>query len=169
METVKIEVPFIYVHYMNKVDQDGNNYRFFGDGRVWSNIDYFCTEEAGNLLFYNGDIRYEIVPKEIRKIPESSYRKLCGEYNKLTCGKKPLYMWRNHIIFAPDTAIIKKAGHDINGNALKKIALFKESKNVTSFFKIWRTVNNIMTTNDYEVENTLKNWFKDIRILNMDK
>lgn len=165
METVKIEVPFIYVHYMNKVDQDGNNYRFFGDGKVWSNIDYFCTEEAGNLLFYNGDIRYEIVPKEIRKIPESSYRKLCGEYNKLTCGKKPLYMWKNHILHSPDKAIIKKAGHDINGNSLKKIMLFKGTRNVTSYFKIWRTVNGTMTTNDYEVERMLKNWFGNIEII----
>lgn len=44
MEIVKIEVPFIYVHYMNKVDKDGNNYRFFGDGKVWSKREYRCLK-----------------------------------------------------------------------------------------------------------------------------
>lgn len=53
METVKIEVPFIYVHYMDKVDKDGNNYRFFGNGKVWSGIDYFCSDEAGNFHWFS--------------------------------------------------------------------------------------------------------------------
>ena len=74
-------------------------------------------------------------------------------------------MWRNHILHSPDKAIIKKAGHDINGNSLKKIMLFKGTRNVTSYFKIWRTVNGTMTTNDYEVERTLKDWFGNIEII----
>lgn len=43
--------------------------------------------------------------------------------------------------------------------------LFKGTRNVTSYFKIWRTVNGTMTTNDYEVERTLKDWFGNIEII----
>ena len=64
---------------MNKVDQDGNLYRFYVYKGMASEIEYFCTEEAGNMIISIGEGKYiEIIPGEIEKIPVRGYRRLVG-------------------------------------------------------------------------------------------
>ena len=64
---------------MDRVDPDGNLYRFYVYKDMASEIEYFCTEEAGNMTIPIGEGKYiEIVPKEIEKIPVRGYRKLAG-------------------------------------------------------------------------------------------
>ena len=48
-----------------------------------SEIEYFCTKEAGNMTIPIGEGKYvKIVPKEIERIPVRGYRKLAGIWNR---------------------------------------------------------------------------------------
>mgnify|MGYP002906347367 CR=1 FL=1 len=79
MEKIRIEVDKVILYYMDRVDPDGNLYRFYVYKDMASEIEYFCTEEAGNMTIPIGEGKYiEIVPKEIEKIPVRGYRKLAG-------------------------------------------------------------------------------------------
>lgn len=53
---------------MDRVDPDGNPYRFYVYKDMASEIEYFCTEEtAGNMTIPIGEGEYvKIVPKKIR-------------------------------------------------------------------------------------------------------
>lgn len=67
---------------MDRVDPDGNLYRFYVYKDMASEIEYFCTEEAGNMTIPIGEGKYiEIVPREIVKIPVRGYRRLAGKWN----------------------------------------------------------------------------------------
>lgn len=73
----KIKVDKVILYYMDRVDPDGNPYRFYVYKGMASEIEYFCTEEAGNMTIPIGEGEYvKIVPKEIEKIPVRGYRKL---------------------------------------------------------------------------------------------
>lgn len=77
MEKIRIEVDKVILYYMDRVDPDGNLYRFYVYKDMASEIEYFCTEEAGNMTIPIGEGKYiEIVPKEIEKIPVRGYRSL---------------------------------------------------------------------------------------------
>lgn len=77
MKTIKVDKVILY--YMDRVDPDGNLYRFYVYKGMASEIEYFCTEEAGNMTIPIGEGKYvKIVPKEIKKIPVRGYRKLAG-------------------------------------------------------------------------------------------
>lgn len=66
----KIKVDKVILYYMDRVDPDGNPYRFYVYKGMASEIEYFCTEEAGNMTIPIGEGEYvKIVPKEIEKIP----------------------------------------------------------------------------------------------------
>lgn len=45
----KIKVDKVILYYMDRVDPDGNLYRFYVYKGMASEIEYFCTEEAGNM------------------------------------------------------------------------------------------------------------------------
>lgn len=79
----KIKVDKVILYYMDRVDPDGNPYRFYVYKGMASEIEYFCTEEAGNMTIPIGEGEYvKIVPKEIEKIPVRGYRKLTGIWNE---------------------------------------------------------------------------------------
>ena len=64
----KIKVDKVILYYMDRVDPDGNLYRFYVYKGMASEIEYFCTEEAGNMTIPIGEGEYvKIVPKEIEK------------------------------------------------------------------------------------------------------
>lgn len=166
--TIERVVNKVTVFYMNRVDQDGNNYRFYMIGNLVSEIEYFCTEEAGNLTIQTGEnLQIEITPKEIERIPVKSYRELVGLWNRKTDNKKGWYIY-NNIKHEPDICIIQKNGVDINGNRRFKLYLIRGNENVTRFFKYWRLVNNeYMTTVGYEsqIKEIIKERFNGINII----
>lgn len=51
MKTIKVDKVVLY--YMDRVDPDGNLYRFYMYKGMASEIEYFCTEEAGNMTIPN--------------------------------------------------------------------------------------------------------------------
>lgn len=68
MEKIRIEVDKVILYYMDRVDPDGNLYRFYVYKDMASEIECFCTEEAGNMTIPIGEGKYiEIVPKKIEK------------------------------------------------------------------------------------------------------
>lgn len=78
----KIKVDKVILYYMDRVDPDGNLYRFYVYKDMASEIGYFCTEETGNMTIPIGEGKYiEIVPRGIVKIPVRGYRKLTGIWN----------------------------------------------------------------------------------------
>lgn len=88
----KIKVDKVILYYMDRVDPDGNLYRFYVYKDMASEIEYFCTEETGNMTIPIGEGKYiEIVPREIVKIPVRGYRKLTGIWNRETCNGKGWY------------------------------------------------------------------------------
>lgn len=48
MKTIKVDKVILY--YMDRVDPDGNLYRFYMYKGMASEIEYFCTKEAGWLV-----------------------------------------------------------------------------------------------------------------------
>ena len=44
MEKIRIEVDKVILYYMDRVDPDGNLYRFYVYKDMASEIEYFCTE-----------------------------------------------------------------------------------------------------------------------------
>lgn len=90
MKNIKVDKVILY--YMDRVDPDGNLYWFYVYKGMASEIEYFCTEEAGNMTIPIGEGEYvKIVPKEIEKIPVRGYRKLAGIWNRETCNGKGWY------------------------------------------------------------------------------
>lgn len=90
MEKIRIEVDKVILYYMDRVDPDGNLYRFYVYKGMASEIEYFCTEEAGNMTIPIGEGKYiEIMPKEIEKIPVRGYRRRlpCHEIVLAVCGQ----------------------------------------------------------------------------------
>lgn len=168
METKKLKVKRVELYYMSKVDNDGNNYRFYvADGLV-SNIEYFCTDKTGNMEVIVEGVAIQIVPSKINYIPVKTYRELQSEWNRLLFHGG----WDRLEVFLklkPDTCIIKNAGLDVNGNVKSSLYLFKGTKNVTRFFNRWRLSKdrNRMTTNEYksEIIRCLKDKFGEIKIL----
>lgn len=95
MKTIKVDKVILY--YMDRVDPDGNLYRFYVYKGMASEIEYFCTEEAGNMTIPIGEGKYiEIVPREIVKIPVRGYRRLVGRWNCETCQGKGWYRLFNY-------------------------------------------------------------------------
>lgn len=130
MKTIKVDKVILY--YMDRVDLDGNLYRFYVYKDMASEIEYFCTEEAGNMTIPIGEGKcIEIVPKEIEKIPVRGYRKLAGIWNRETCNGKGWYRLFNYFKYKPTLCYFKKAGHDENGNTRYEISLFNNIINVT--------------------------------------
>ena len=111
----KIKVDKVILYYMDRVDPDGNLYRFYVYKDMASEIEYFCTEETGNMTIPIGEGKYiEIVPREIVKIPVRGYRKLTGIWNRETCNGKGWYRLFNYFKYKPTLCYFKKAGHDEN-------------------------------------------------------
>lgn len=109
----KIKVDKVILYYMDRVDPDGNLYRFYMYKGMASEIEYFCTEEAGNMTIPIGEGKYvKIVPKEIERIPVRGYRKLAGIWNCETCNGKGWYRLFNYFKYKPTLCYFKKAGHD---------------------------------------------------------
>lgn len=124
---------------MDRVDPDGNLYRFYVYKDMASEIEYFCTEEAGNMTIPIGEGKYiEIVPREIVKIPVRGYRRLAGKWNCETCYGKGWYRLFNYFKYKPDICYIKNIGRDKNGNTRYEISLFNATMNVTRYFNLWR-------------------------------
>lgn len=48
MKNIKVDKVILY--YMDRVDPDGNLYRFYVYKDMASEIEYFCTEETGNMI-----------------------------------------------------------------------------------------------------------------------
>lgn len=135
----KIKVDKVILYYMDRVDPDGNLYRFYVYKGMASEIEYFCTEKAGNMTIPIGEGEYvKIVPKEIEKIPVRGYRKLTGIWNRETCNGKGWYRLFNYFKYKPTLCYFKKAGHDVNGNTRYEISLFNNIINVTRYFNLWR-------------------------------
>jgi hypothetical protein len=64
MEKIRIEVDKVILYYMDRADPYGNPYRFYVYKGMASEIEYFCTEEAGNMTIPIGEGKYiEIMPK----------------------------------------------------------------------------------------------------------
>lgn len=137
MKTIKVDKVILY--YMDRVDHDGSLYRFYVYKGMASEIEYFCTEEAGNMTIPIGEGEYvKIVPKEIEKIPVRGYRKLAGIWNREACNGKGWYRLFNYFKYKPTLCYFKKAGHDENGNTRYEISLFNNIINVTRYFNLWR-------------------------------
>lgn len=114
MKTIKVDKVILY--YMDRVDPDGNLYRFYVYKDMASEIEYFCTEEAGNMTIPIGEGKYiEIVPREIVKIPVRGYRRLVGKWNFETCQGKGWYRLLNYFKYEPDICYVKNIGRDKNG------------------------------------------------------
>lgn len=139
MEKIRIEVDKVILYYMDRVDPDGNLYRFYVYKDMASEIEYFCTEEAGNMTIPIGEGKYiEIVPRKIVKIPVRGYRRLAGKWNCETCYGKGWYRLFNYFKYKPDICYIKNIGRDKNGNTRYEISLFNATMNVTRYFNLWR-------------------------------
>lgn len=124
MKTIKVDKVILY--YMDRVDPDGNLYRFYVYKDMASEIEYFCTEETGNMTIPIGEGKYiEIVPREIVKIPVRGYRRLAGKWNCETCNGKGWYRLFNYFKYKPDICYIKNIGRDKNGNTRYEISLFR--------------------------------------------
>ena len=54
----KIKVDKVILYYMDRVDPDGNLYRFYVYKDMASEIEYFCTEKAGNMTIPIGEGEY---------------------------------------------------------------------------------------------------------------
>lgn len=54
----KIKVDKVILYYMDRVDPDGNLYRFYVYKDMASEIEYFCTEETGNMTIPIGEGEY---------------------------------------------------------------------------------------------------------------
>lgn len=62
----KIKVDKVILYYMDRVDPDGNLYRFYVYKDMASEIEYFCTEETGNMTIPIGEGKYiEIVLRDV--------------------------------------------------------------------------------------------------------
>ena len=129
MKTIKVDKVILY--YMDRVDPDGNLYRFYMYKGMASEIEYFCTKEAGNMTIPIGEGKYvKIVPKEIERIPVRGYRKLAGIWNCETCNGKGWYRLFNYFKYKPTLCYFKKAGHDENGNTRYEISLFNATMSI---------------------------------------
>lgn len=134
----KIKVDKVILYYMDRVDPDGNLYRFYVYKDMASEIEYFCTEETGNMTIPIGEGEYvKIVPKKIEKIPVRGYRKLTGIWNRETCNGKG---W---------------------------ISLFNNIINVTRYFNLWRMKPGkyVMVTNECGALDVIKEKFDNINIV----
>lgn len=164
----KIKVDKVILYYMDRVDPDGNPYRFYVYKGMASEIEYFCTEEAGNMTIPIGEGEYvKIVPKEIEKIPVRGYRKLTGIWNRETCNGKGWYRLFNYFKYKPTLCYFKKAGHDVNGNTRYEISLFNNIINVTRYFNLWRMKPGkyAMVTNECGALDVIKEKFDNINIV----
>lgn len=166
MKTIKVDKVILY--YMDRVDPDGNLYRFYVYKGMASEIEYFCTEEAGNMTIPIGEGEYvKIVPKEIEKIPVRGYRKLAGIWNCETCNGKGWHRLFNYFKYKPDICYIKNIGRDKNGNTRYEVSLFNATMNVTRYFNLWRMKpgKHVMITNEYGVLDIIKEKFDNINIV----
>lgn len=164
----KIKVDKVILYYMDRVDPDGNLYRFYVYKGMASEIEYFCTEKAGNMTIPIGEGEYvKIVPKEIEKIPVRGYRKLTGIWNRETCNGKGWYRLFNYFKYKPTLCYFKKAGHDENGNTRYEISLFNNIINVTRYFNLWRMKPGkyVMVTNECGALDVIKEKFDNINIV----
>lgn len=167
MEKIRIEVDKVILYYMDRVDPDGNLYRFYVYKDMASEIEYFCTEEAGNMTIPIGEGKYiEIVPKKIEKIPVRGYRKLAGIWNRETCNGEGWYRLFNYFKYKPDICYVKNIGRDKNGNTRYEISLFNATMNVTRYFNLWRMKpgKHAMVTNEYRAD-IIKEKFDNINIV----
>lgn len=158
----KIKVDKVILYYMDRVDPDGNLYRFYVYKDMASEIEYFCTEETGNMTIPIGEGKYiEIVPREIVKIPVRGHRKLTGIWNRETCNGKGWYRLFNYFKYKPTLCYFKKAGHDENGNTRYEISLFNSIINVTRYFNLWRMKPGkyVMVTNECGALDVIKEKF----------
>lgn len=143
MEKIRIEVDKVILYYMDRVDPDGNPYRFYVYKGMASEIEYFCTEEAGNMTIPIGEGEYvEIVPKKIEKIPVRGYRKLAGILNFETLFR--IVRWDYNRCFKDESLdkdlFVEKYGrvmgehyynkfvHEFDGNILKMVGYFRGSE-----------------------------------------
>lgn len=166
MKTIKVDKVILY--YMDRVDPDGNLYRFYVYKDMASEIEYFCTEEAGNMTIPIGEGKYiEIVPREIVKIPVRGYRRLVGKWNFETCQGKGWYRLLNYFKYEPDICYVKNIGHDENGNTRYEISLFNNIINVTRYFNLWRMKPGkyAMITNECRALDIIKEKFDNINIV----
>lgn len=166
MKTIKVDKVVLY--YMDRVDPDGYLYRFYMYKGMASEIEYFCTKEAGNMTIPIGEGKYvKIVPKEIERIPVRGYRKLAGIWNCETCNGKGWYRLFNYFKYKPTLCYFKKAGHDENGNTRYEISLFNATMNVTRYFNLWRMKpgKHAMITNEYGALDIIKEKFDNINIV----
>ena len=166
MKTIKVDKVILY--YMDRVDPDGNLYRFYVYKDMASEIEYFCTEETGNMTIPIGEGEYvKIVPKKIEKIPVRGYRKLTGIWNRETCNGKGWYRLFNYFKYKPDICYIKNIGRDKNGNTRYEISLFNATMNVTRYFNLWRMKpgKHAMITNECGALDIIKEKFDNINIV----
>lgn len=164
----KIKVDKVILYYMDRVDPDGNLYRFYVYKGMASEIEYFCTEKAGNMTIPIGEGEYvKIAPKEIEKIPVRGYRKLTGIWNRETCNGKGWYRLFNYFKYKPTLCYFKKAGHGENGNTRYEISLFNNIINVTRYFNLWRMKPGkyAMVTNECGALDVIKEKFDNINIV----
>lgn len=141
MKTIKVDKVVLY--YMDRVDPDGNLYRFYMYKGMASEIEYFCTEEAGNMTIPIGEGKYvKIVPKEIERIPVRGYRKLAGIWNCETLFR--IVRWDYNRCFKDESLdkdlFVEKYGrvmgehyynkfvHEFDGNILKMVGYFRGSE-----------------------------------------
>lgn len=165
MKNIKVDKVILY--YMDRVDPDGNLYRFYVYKGMASEIEYFCTKEAGNMTIPIGEGEYvKIVPKEIEKIPVRGYRKFAEIWNRETCNGKGWYRLFNYFKYKPTLCYFKKAGHDENGNTRYEISLFNNIINVTRYFNLWRMKPGkyVMVTNECGALDIIKEKFDNINI-----
>lgn len=163
------------VYYIYWFDKYGYNitkeWKFWSKGpkkKYASEIEYFCTEKAGNMTIPIGEGEYvKIVPKEIEKIPVRGYRKLTGIWNRETCNGKGWYRLFNYFKYKPTLCYFKKAGHGENGNTRYEISLFNNIINVTRYFNLWRMKPGkyAMVTNECGALDVIKEKFDNINIV----
>ena len=91
MEKIRIEVDKVILYYMDRVDPDGNLYRFYVYKDMASKIEYFCTEEAGNMTIPIGEGKYiEISQQEIQEVNPLYAFKVATAYFREQ-GKVPVF------------------------------------------------------------------------------
>lgn len=73
----KIKVDKVILYYMDRVDPDGNLYRFYVYKDMASEIEYFCTEETGNMTIPIGEGEY---------VKKNDFRIVLLDYDDMTLG-----------------------------------------------------------------------------------
>lgn len=90
----KIKVDKVILYYMDRVDPDGNLYRFYVYKDMASEIEYFCTEETGNMTIPIGEGEYESLIESLEDLQDAFKQ---GHHVCIEVGKLPYSIGLNYL------------------------------------------------------------------------